>query len=506
METMVDEEYADPPPTPPVNTQRTAVLSRRSLDECFGFALQTYVFKRGQYGLKERITYIDYVRNDSIAAAAGLQEGDVVLAVNDLPVLQESHADLVKLMSSQLELRLVLLYQDISRILALSVRSLQLQYILAEKYILLEQLEMKESSILHGSEGSLSTVVRRARWLSVCQEVSKSLNLCRKLLNKGSKPEFYPFPQKISTMLIPRYAAQMMFRQSKSLGAIDSIMLPFFCDTHYGRYSCIRMTSSGPPPASPPKPGSFTERYEKFISRWPVVYGMHRMVVDGSRWCFSDIKTYIRLKREMSSNGRKLESLSMPELEVLVQMPTELPRVAVTAMLLPLPFGFYVIGFAVIFFPRVILTRHFWSDTQRKKFFQLDVERSLANSSIRTSIGNPSSIDNVRVENLDELGFRGLIALSVLHSTYPWPGMKNRFTLRCKAVRQLDKLIENQLDTLTERQLHFHLFIRRIKVRENAPESELRKALKDWIKFTSRLDDVAYLCAPIFFNEKRLQS
>ncbi|PIO54342.1 hypothetical protein TELCIR_24298, partial [Teladorsagia circumcincta] len=108
-----NEEPDDPPATPPVrvNTQRTVLLVRSSLEECFGFALQTYVFKRGPYGLKERITYIDYVRDKSIAAGAGVQEGDVVVAVNGSPVLQESHADLVKLMSSQLELRLVLLYQ-----------------------------------------------------------------------------------------------------------------------------------------------------------------------------------------------------------------------------------------------------------------------------------------------------------------------------------------------------------------------------------------------------------
>ncbi|PIO64472.1 hypothetical protein TELCIR_13899, partial [Teladorsagia circumcincta] len=42
-------------------------------------------------------------------------------------------------------------------------------------------------------------------------------------------------------------------------------------------------------------------------------------VQEGSRWCFADIKTYIRLKRELSSKARTLESLSMPELEVLVQ-------------------------------------------------------------------------------------------------------------------------------------------------------------------------------------------
>ncbi|KAL6730722.1 hypothetical protein Aduo_001671 [Ancylostoma duodenale] len=175
----------------PVNSPRTALLSRSNLDESFGFALQTYIFKRGPVGLTERITYVDYVREDSAAAIAGVRRGDVVVAVNGFPVLAESHKALVDLMSSQLKLHLVLLYQDITRILALSVRSLQLQYILAEKYILLEQMDMEEASLLHGSGGSLSTDFRRARWLSACQDISKSLNLCRKLLGRESKQDLY---------------------------------------------------------------------------------------------------------------------------------------------------------------------------------------------------------------------------------------------------------------------------------------------------------------------------
>ncbi|KIH64214.1 hypothetical protein ANCDUO_05480 [Ancylostoma duodenale] len=79
------------------------------------------------------------------------------------------------------------------------------------------------------------------------------------------------------------------------------------------------MTSSGPPPVAPPKPGSFSDRYDKFIARWPKVHALHRMVVDGSRWCFSDIKVYFRIKRELSSKKKELTDLTMEELEVLIQ-------------------------------------------------------------------------------------------------------------------------------------------------------------------------------------------
>ncbi|RCN29953.1 hypothetical protein ANCCAN_24280 [Ancylostoma caninum] len=327
----------------PVNSQRIALLSRSNLDESFGFALQTYIFKRGPVGLTERITYVDYVREDSAAAVAGVRRGDVVVAVNGFPVLAESHKALVDLMSSQLKLHLVLLYQDITRILALSVRSLQLQYILAEKYILLEQMDMEEASLLHGSGGSLSTDFRRARWLSACQDISKSLNLCRKLLGRESKQDLYRLhdapaesagvltalehnveldddcSQKINWRLQKMFARSCLppslFTRQRDFGLNHLV----YAVTSNGSPQ-TRMTSSGPPPVAPPKPGSFSDRYDKFISRWPKVHALHRMVVDGSRWCFSDIKVYFRIKRELSAKKKELTDLTMEELEVLIQV------------------------------------------------------------------------------------------------------------------------------------------------------------------------------------------
>ncbi|VDL71844.1 unnamed protein product [Nippostrongylus brasiliensis] len=244
-------------------------------------------------------------------------------------------------------------------------------------------------------------------------------------------------------MLAPRHALQMA---SRSFISRESVLLSVSASSHPRRW-----TSAGPPPPTPSKPGSFSDKYDKFLSRWPKVYAIHRMVVDGSRWCFADIKTYIRLKRELS-NARQLDSLSVPELEVLVQ---------------------------------------------------LDIERSLANTGLADVLGNPTSVDKVRQHKVEELNFETLVALAALHSIYPLPGVRNRFAQRCKAMRQLDKIMANNLESFTERQLHFHLFIRRINVEANATDSDLRKTLRKWIQFTRNVDDVAYLCAPIFFNQRK---
>ncbi|VDO94697.1 unnamed protein product [Heligmosomoides polygyrus] len=168
------------------------------------------------------------------------------------------------------------------------------------------------------------------------------------------------------------------------------------------RNTCVlAWTSAGPPPPTPSKPGSFSARYDAFIARWPKVYALHRMVVDGSRWCFADIKTYVRLKREIT-NPKQLQNLTMSELEVLVQSGGELAKMIALVVVLQIPGPGDILILLLIFFPRLILTRHFWSDAQRKKYFQLDVQRSLANSSLPGLLGNVSVVDQIMKPCWDE--------------------------------------------------------------------------------------------------------
>ncbi|KHJ89761.1 hypothetical protein OESDEN_10407 [Oesophagostomum dentatum] len=68
-------------------------------------------------------------------------------------------------------------------------------------------------------------------------------------------------------------------------------------------------------------------------------------------------------------------------------------------------------------------------------------------------------------------------------------------------MRQLDKLVAKNINSLSSRQLHFHLYIRRITDTCNT-DAEMRRILESWLKFTRNLDDGAYLCAPVFFNKR----
>uniref|UniRef100_A0A1I7X7Y9 LETM1 domain-containing protein n=1 Tax=Heterorhabditis bacteriophora TaxID=37862 RepID=A0A1I7X7Y9_HETBA len=184
----------------------------------------------------------------------------------------------------------------------------------------------------------------------------------------------------------------------------------------------------------------------------------------------------------------------------------------VVMILLPLPLTIYLIGFAIIFFPRLVLTRHFWSDNQRKKFFLYDVTKSMTKGTVlRRIIGNPSSVNCIHLPKIEELPTSLVHVLSSIHSFYYLPGISRRLSKRCEAMRELDKRLYAEIDCLTSRQLYFyftlkiyfqHMYIRRIDYTKQS-EQEMRDILRKWLKFTSNLENSAYLCAPVFFNGRK---
>ncbi|PAV76522.1 hypothetical protein WR25_13649 [Diploscapter pachys] len=111
-------------------------------------ANESYMFKRTENDVPQRITYVDYVQNNSSADKATLRKGDVVLAVNGVSVTSYSHSSLVNLISSLLTMRLVTIFRDVPRIISLSVRSMKLNLLLEEKVKELRELESRERDML----------------------------------------------------------------------------------------------------------------------------------------------------------------------------------------------------------------------------------------------------------------------------------------------------------------------------------------------------------------------
>lgn len=83
--------------------------------------------------------------------------GDMVVAVNEKSVVTASHAEIVNSIAQCLQVSLVLVFKDVARIVELSMRSIQLRFMLDAKMLELKMLEDKEKELeeLHAEEGEV---------------------------------------------------------------------------------------------------------------------------------------------------------------------------------------------------------------------------------------------------------------------------------------------------------------------------------------------------------------
>ncbi|TKR92818.1 hypothetical protein L596_007394 [Steinernema carpocapsae] len=253
------------------------------------------------------------------------------------------------------------------------------------------------------------------------------------------------------------------------------------------------------------------------------------MVTDGCKWCVSDMKTYYRIRRDLSQGRRTLTDLTTDELESYVQCPPELAYIGLLLFLLQipivgetivffvilicffqtseefaklsgivclavLPMTVYVIGFAILFFPRIILTRHFWSNEQRKEFWAHSLKVSAARhyqpilENLKVSnkdITIPTEFVNlkdVKIAPLIEFPYSHIVRLCMIHRCFPVPSVK-RLAHRAEVLRELDSRQLNDLhlvDEMDDQQLYMHLFIRRLQY-EGKTVPEMRELLKTWL-------------------------
>ncbi|CAB3410599.1 unnamed protein product [Caenorhabditis bovis] len=262
-----------------------------------------------------------------------------------------------------------------------------------------------------------------------------------------------------------------------------------------------RQTSAGPPPADPPKPGGLMHKYEEFIGRWPKALALHRTVMEGSRWCFWDVKTFWRTKRALMNGEKKLTDLNLHELETLVQSGGELLKMLALLVIIQIPGPGDILILMLIFFPRIVLTRHFWSDAQRREFFDRDIKKALTSGEkLVEKIGNPNITVEKQLKKYEEMDPTQKFFMLGLQSMYPLPLARRRLEKRQEALRALDAAMPQYIDELNERQLVFHCYIRKIEIVTKNAE-EMKNELRKYLKITSRLSNTAYLYAPIMMRK-----
>ncbi|CAG9538971.1 unnamed protein product [Cercopithifilaria johnstoni] len=315
------------------------------------------------------------------------------------------------------------------------------------------------------------------------------------------------------------------------------------------------------------QPKGWMERYESFLSRrYPKIYAVQRMVMNGCKWCWLDIKTYYRLKKDLRTKTRQISELKRSELQILLQCPSEITHIITLLMLLqlpvvgeslcvmlaykncfltgealhgsggaklhviklktkeellklaviiifvPLPFTVYIFALAVIFFPRFVLTRHFWTSDQRKKFWSTNLKRAARMHFVplrkylqNLDINVQTSLKELKKLELPEISTYSLghlYHLSKLHRVSLFTAGVRGLHDRAEILRHLDYSLKNEdsaIDMMSEQQLCEQFYLRRLQY-DGLSEEKMKCLLKNWVQHLSdpHLKTPLFLHAPIF--------
>ncbi|VDN51263.1 unnamed protein product [Dracunculus medinensis] len=134
---------------PRLNSRRRTVFVVRKNKEPFGFTIQSYLLKSLDNDAHFKISYVDYVHFDSPAAEAGMRIGDVIISINGELVLEMSHSKLIKLINSCVEMRMVVIFENIKEHIELSARAIRLKKLLNDKLFQLNLIDIEEQKILN---------------------------------------------------------------------------------------------------------------------------------------------------------------------------------------------------------------------------------------------------------------------------------------------------------------------------------------------------------------------
>ncbi|KAI6180257.1 Letm1 RBD domain-containing protein [Aphelenchoides besseyi] len=254
-------------------------------------------------------------------------------------------------------------------------------------------------------------------------------------------------------------------------------------------------------------------KYEEFLEkRFPRVYTYHRLIVDGCKLCGNDVKNFYVVNRDLRQHKRKLSDLTQTELQSFIQTKEEIAKIVVIATLAPLPLTFYGILFSVIFFPRLVLTRHFWTDKQKDEFWRLFYERSSKPHMKKLEHKKVplNKINQIQMPDLNDYELKYLFHLFRLHRVSMLGGTKG-LKKRVEAMKQLDRTMAADLKTIDEMpllQIKNHLFMRRLEYADKT-EKQMRDLLRQWITSKGTVkhyfqlastNSTVYLHAPVFIR------
>lgn len=120
----------------------------------------------------------------------------------------------------------------------------------------------------------------------------------------------------------------------------------------------------------------YIKNYEAKLERkFPRTMHVYRVFSVGTRDVFADWKRFISAITKQRSNGT--DSLTREQLQLMHTMPRDLKRLSPLFLLSAIPFMNYVIFPLAFYFPRYLLTSHFWTLQQKLDFMLSDHQSKL---------------------------------------------------------------------------------------------------------------------------------
>ncbi|CAG9864480.1 unnamed protein product [Phyllotreta striolata] len=113
--------------------------------------------------------------------------------------------------------------------------------------------------------------------------------------------------------------------------------------------------------------------------RFPGAMKVYKHFLEGVRLFVTDTKEFFRIVRLLNTPGKSFQDLSRQEMELYIQMPRDMKKVAPILLLTALPFGTAILPLTHMF-PRHLLCSHFWTAQQKSEFQLFNLKHRLTHN------------------------------------------------------------------------------------------------------------------------------
>ncbi|XP_060654631.1 LETM1 domain-containing protein 1 isoform X1 [Drosophila nasuta] len=123
---------------------------------------------------------------------------------------------------------------------------------------------------------------------------------------------------------------------------------------------------------------NYVKNYDKVLEKnFPKAMQLYRVFFDGVKDFFADMKRFLKIARIANDAPQGIRALNRQELELYMQMPRDMMKVAPALIGCSLPMVGYAFFPLVFWYPRTFLTSHFWTEQQRNDFQSYYMKRRL---------------------------------------------------------------------------------------------------------------------------------